>query len=158
MQPKVLIDRKCLLEKISGKGGWTYVALPEIIQDKTKPFGWVRVNGSVDGVEIKKYNLMPMGNGKLFLPVKLEIRKKIKKKEGDWVHVILYADDESLEIPKGFLLCLQDEPNTLTFFKTLTEDEQYKYIKWIYAAKTEQTKADRIVETLAKLSNGEKWG
>lgn len=40
-----------------------------------------------------------MGNGKLFLPVKAEIRKKIKKAEGDKVHVILYPDNEPLEVP-----------------------------------------------------------
>ncbi len=41
-----------------------------------------------------------MGDGKMFLPVKAEIRKKIKKEAGDWVHVLLYTDNEPLEVPQ----------------------------------------------------------
>lgn len=31
---------------------------------------------------------MPMGDGKLLLPVKAEIRKQIKRQDGDFVHII----------------------------------------------------------------------
>lgn len=31
---KPLLDRKYLLEKFPGKGGWTYTAIPEVIQNK----------------------------------------------------------------------------------------------------------------------------
>lgn len=47
------------------------------------------VKGIIDNVESKNYKLMPTGNGRLFLQVKTEIRKKIGKKEGDWVAVVL---------------------------------------------------------------------
>ena len=67
---KPLVSRNYLLEKYPGKGGWTYAAIPEILQDKKSPFGWVKVRGWIDDFEIKNYKLMPMGNGKLFLPVK----------------------------------------------------------------------------------------
>jgi len=80
MQMMPLVDKKYKLEKFPGKGGWTFARIPEILQDKTKPFGWVKVRGTIDGYEIKKYNLMPMGDGMLFLAVRAEIRKKINKK------------------------------------------------------------------------------
>ena len=79
-----LVNKTYLLEKFQGKGAWTFAQIPEILQDKNAPFGWVRVRGTIDGFEIKGYHLMPMGNGKLFLPVKAEIRKKIKKQSGDF--------------------------------------------------------------------------
>ncbi|HYG01732.1 MAG TPA: DUF1905 domain-containing protein [Chryseosolibacter sp.] len=63
---KPLVNKQYRLEKFPGKGGWTFARIPEIMQDKTKPFGWVKVRGSIDGVEFKKYHLMPMGNGNLF--------------------------------------------------------------------------------------------
>lgn len=154
---KPLVNKAYLLEKISGKGGWTYAALPEVLQDKNAPFGWVKVKGSIDGFEIKKYHLMPFGNGKLFLPVKAEIRKKIKKQAGDYVHVILYPDNEPLDIPEELLLCLQDDTEALQFFKTLNESEQHNYVKWIYSAKTEQTKVDRIAKTLDRLVKKQKY-
>ncbi len=104
MRPeKPLVNKKYLLEKYPGKGGWTYAAIPEVLQDKHAPFGWVKVKGQIDNFVIKNYKLIPMGTGKLFLPVKSEIRKKINKQAGDWVHVILYADNDPLEIPDELL-------------------------------------------------------
>src|SRR5688572_23597667 len=125
---KPLIDKKCILERFPGKGGWTYARIPEIKKNKANPFGWVKVRGTIDGYEIKKYHLMPMGNGKLFLPVKAEIRKKIGKQEGDYVSIILYPDHEPLEVPEEMLLCLQDEPKALKFFNSLSESEKKFYI------------------------------
>lgn len=88
---KLLVNKKYLLEKYPGKGGWVYACIPEVLQDKHAYFGWVKVKGRIDDYEFKSFHLMPMGNGKLFLPVKAEIRKKIGKKEGDWVTIVLYA-------------------------------------------------------------------
>jgi hypothetical protein len=151
---KPLVNKKYLLEKFQGKGGWTFAKIPEILQDKKAHFGWVKVRGTIDGYEIRKYHLMPMGNGKLFLPVKAEIRKKIKKKEGDWVHVILYPDTEPLEVPDEMQLCLEDEPKAHKFFKSLSESEQKFYIQWIYSAKKEETKIDRMAKTINRLLRG----
>ena len=86
---KPLIDKKCILERFPGKGGWTYARIPEIKKNKANPFGWVKVRGTIDGYEIKKYHLMPMGNGKLFLPVKAEIRKKKSIAIGENIDVML---------------------------------------------------------------------
>ena len=61
-----LIDKRYLLEKFPGKGGWTYVALPEVPQDKHTPFGCVKVKGSIDGFEIRKYHLMPYAMANCF--------------------------------------------------------------------------------------------
>jgi hypothetical protein len=152
-----LVNKKYLLEKYSGKGGWTYATIPEIPPDKKSPFGWVKVKGSIDGFEISKYHLMPTGKGKLFLPVKSEIRKKIKKQAGDYVHVILYPDNEPLEVPEELLLCLQEEPEALQFFNSLSESEQLNYVKWIYSAKTDQTKVDRMAKTLDRLTKNQKY-
>jgi hypothetical protein len=149
-----LVNKKFKLEKFPGKGGWTYARIPQILQDKNKPFGWVKVRGTIDGYEIRRCHLMPMGNGKLFLPVKAEIRKKIGKKEGDYVTVVLYPDNEPLEVPEEMLLCLEDEPAALRFFKSLSESEQNFYVQWVYAAKKEETKIDRLAKTVNRLARG----
>ena len=72
---KPIIDKDYLLQKFPQKGGWTFVAIPEIPQDKHAYFGWVKVRGCVDGYEISNYHLMPRGNGSLYCPVKSEIWK-----------------------------------------------------------------------------------
>lgn len=153
MDEKPLVDKEYLLDKFPGKSGWTFAVIPEIKPEPNAPFGWVIVRGSIDGYEFKKYHLMPSGQGSLILAVKSEIRKKIKKQAGDYVHIILYPDNEPIEIPEELLSCLQDDSEALQFFNLLNEGEQYNYIKWIYSAKTEQTRVDRIAQTLVKLSN-----
>lgn len=151
---KPLVNKKYLLEKFHGKGGWTFARIPDISQDKKAPFGWVKVRGTIDDYEIRKYHLMPMGNGNLFLPVKAEIRKKIKKHEGDYIHVILYPDNEPLEVPEEMLLCLKDEPAALKFFTSLSESEQKFYIEWIYSAKKSETKISRLAQAINRLMRG----
>jgi hypothetical protein len=157
MNEKPLVNKKYLLEKTPGKGGWTYTIIPEIQPDSKSPFGWVKVKGSIDGVEINKYHLMPSGKGTLILFAKAEIRKKIKKQAGDYIHVILYLDNEPLEVPEELMLCMEDDPEALQFFNSLNESEQHSYVKWIYSAKTDQTKVDRIAKTLVRLSGRQKF-
>src|SRR5688572_26032733 len=153
---KPLVNKSYLLEKFQGKGGWTYAKIPEVLQDKHSPFGWVRVRGTIDNFEIKNYHLMPMGNGKLFLPVKAEIRKKIGKKEGDYVHVVLYPDNSPVEIPEDLQLCFLDEPVAYKTFLSYTNGEQKAFIEWIYSAKKEETKIERIAKTISMLEKRQK--
>ena len=152
-----LVNKEYLLEKYPGKGGWTYAVIPEVLQAKNTPFGWVKVRGSIDNHEFKNYRLMPMGNGNLFLPVKAEIRKKIGKKEGDYVQVILYADNLPTEIPEELLLCLLEDPIAHKKFLSFSDGEQKAYIDWIYSAKTDVTKVERIAKTLNRLIKGQKF-
>jgi hypothetical protein len=154
---RALVNKKYKLQKYPGKGGWVYTVIKEITPDKRARFGWVQVSGTIDGFELKRYKLMPMKTGSMFLPVRAEIRKAIGKKEGDTVHIILYADNSSIEIPAEFLLCLEDEPSAKQFFLKLTESEQQYYIKWIYSAKQEETAIRRLAEAIVKLSKRRKF-
>ncbi|MEN7551714.1 YdeI/OmpD-associated family protein [Rapidithrix thailandica] len=152
-----LVEQRYLLEKFSGKGGWTYALIPEIPQAKKVPFGWRTVSGTIDGYALKHVKLMPMGNGKLFLPVKAAIRKEIKKEAGDMVKITLYADHSPLEIPEEVILCFENEPKKVyEAFVSFTESEQKAYLDWIYAAKTDETKVSRIVKMMEKLSKKQK--
>ncbi|WP_459211488.1 YdeI/OmpD-associated family protein [Aquimarina rhabdastrellae] len=153
-----LINKDYPLEKFSGKGGWTYVAIPEILPNPDMPFGWVIVSGFIDDYPIAKYKLMPKGDGSLFMAVKAAIRKKIKKQAGDTVRIQLYIDTTPLEIPNELLLCFKNEPAKIyTNFIQLTDGQQKAFIDWIYSTKTEQTKADRIAKMMELLSKNESF-
>jgi len=146
------MKKKTILKKFPGKGGWTYAEIPEIPQDKKAPFGWVKVKGFIDDYEIKQYKLMPMGNGKLFLPVKAAIRKKIKKEAGDYVTIILEKDDSKLIIPDEIIQCFEGESRkTYEAFINATEGQQKTWLDHIYAAKKEETKVKRILEMIENL-------
>ncbi len=153
---KPLVNKKEQLQKFPGKGGWTFVAIPEVLQDKTSPFGWVTVKGSIDDYVIKNYKLQPMGNGKLFLPVKAQIRKIIQKQAGDFVQVILYKEDAPIEIPSELKSCLLDEPNAYEKFTAYTQGQQKEFIDWIYAAKKVENKVARIVIVINKVLKNER--
>lgn len=153
---KPLCDNTYALEKFPGKGGWTYVRIPEISPDKHSHFGWVRVRGTIERFEIRNCNLMPMGEGKLFLPVRAEIRKIIKKQAGDSVHIRLFPDRLPTTIPEELKLCLEDEPGAFEIFLTYTNAEQKACIEWIYSAKNDHTKVERIVKTIDKIVRSQK--
>lgn len=153
---KPLVNKKYLLEKFLGIGGWTYAAIPEVLQAKNSPFGWVKVKGRIDDLEISKFKLMPMGNGKLFLPVKADIRRKIGKKEGDWVNLVLYADNAPTQIPGDFLDCLKEDPMAHREFLKYTDGQQKEFIDWIYSAKTDETKVERMAGALNKIVRRQK--
>lgn len=147
------------MEKYPGKGGWTYVRVPNLqgfknLEGLKRAFGFVKVKGTIDGYKISKYNIMPMKDGNHFLPVKSEIRKKIGKEAGDTVHVILFHDDEPLRAPKEFLECLADEPAALKFFRQLSDSNKKYYIDWIYEAKREETKVARMAKAVDRLAKG----
>ena len=101
---------------------------------------------------LSHYHLMPMGNGTLFLPVKAEIRKKIRKNEGDWVHITLYSQELPKINPEDFYVCLHEDAVAHANFNKLPEKEQSELIEWMYAPKNEQLKVERIAKALDKLS------
>jgi hypothetical protein len=155
IKEKALVDTICKLERFNGKGGWTYTSIPASISPQQKAFGWRRVRGFIDDYEIKQYHLMPMGNGKIFLPVKAAIRKQIGKKVGDRVRVILYPDDTPLEIPADLQVCLEDEPAAMKRFRSIPEVCQKEFVNWINSAKKDETRVGRIAITVEKLLKSE---
>lgn len=150
-----LVDKEYQLERFPGKGGWTFVDLPDITKDKDTAFGIVKVRGTIDGFEISDYSLMPRGNGSLFLPVRAEIRKKIGKEEGDHVRVTLFKDDGVFQIPEDFKLLLQQEQGVWERFTAHKRWEQRMCIKWVYSAKRQETVKERIIKTIYKLQRRE---
>lgn len=152
-----MVNKKYKLEKYPGKGGWTYTVIAEIPPNKKERFGCVTVKGFIDDYEIRNYKLMPMGNGKLFLPVKAEIRKKIKKADGDWIKVILFQDDEPVHIPDEFLQCLRDEPAAYQTFNSFNESNKKYYVDWIYSSKKEETRIERMAKAIDRLIHGLKF-
>ena len=95
---------------------------------------------------------MPMGNGQLFLPVKTAIRKKIQKEAGEYVRLILYADNDKPVIPDYLIECLQDEPRAYLHFNKMTDNEKIAILKKIASATNEIKKADLITKLINEWS------
>jgi hypothetical protein len=149
-----IVNQQFTLKKMQMKGGWTYVEFPNIPKHLKLPFGWVTVRGRIDGYEIKQFKLWTMASGNMFMPIKAAIRKKIKKEEGDLVHIILYQDDSPLEIPDEFLVCLMESPKAHSVFESFSDTSKKHYIDWIYDTKSLETRVNRIAKTIEKLELG----
>ncbi len=152
---KPLVDKDYFLFKTEGKGGWTFAEITDIPMPKIS-FGMLRVKGKINNYEFSNVHLMPIGNGHVGLAIKAEIRKKIKKQTGDSVHIILYEDNLPTEIPEELILCLKFEEGVLERFETYNDSEKRAFVNWIYSAKTEQTRVDRIAKTIVMVSDWRK--
>lgn len=152
-----LIDKDYIVQKQIGKGGWFFVVISEIPAAEKQALGLIRVSGFIDAYALNQFNLLPMKDGSMMLPLKSAVRKQIGKKEGDTVHVTLYVDASPVVVPDDILICLLDAPKAYQFFLTLSDSNQKYYIDWIEAAKRLETKVDRICKTIERLENGVKF-
>jgi hypothetical protein len=160
--PILLIDGQFLIEKRAAQSGfemsnWTYVILPGIPSEYKARGGTIRVRGFIDAYELKQYNLLPMKDQRMFLPLNGTVRKKIGKKEGDFVQVVLYYDPSPVVVPEDILACLLDAPLAHQFFLSLSESNQKYYLDWIEGAKKMETKVERIQKAIDRLENGLKF-
>ncbi len=149
-----ILDAEILLERYPGKGGWTYAPIPELWQDKTKPFGWVKVTGYIDDYTLPATHLMPMGNNRLFLPVKAAIRKIIKKEAGQTVRVKLFRAEQLRDYSEDFLDCLKDEPAAWRNYQLLPTGEQKAYLDYIHAPDKDATRIERMAESVSRIAEG----
>ena len=129
-----------LLEKMQMKGGWTYAVVPISFPKTNRAFGWVIVSGKIDSIQFEKVKLMPLGDGRLFLPVKAEWRKKIKKEEGDWISVDLYVDEQALKITQELKEVFDFLPDLKVRYENLNETKKAQFLDAFNNARTETEK------------------
>lgn len=154
---KPLIDKILVIKKKATKGGWSYLSIAGIPPKYKSKAGLVRIRGRVDSYEFKQFNLLPMRNGNMMLVLKATVRKSIGKNEGDKVHVKLFLDKSSVEIPEEIQDSLLDSPKAHEFFLNLSESNKKYYIDWIMEAKTMDTKVSRIVKMIGLLERRKKF-
>ena len=142
------------------KTGWHYIEIPADIADKILPGNkkTFRVKGKLDDYKITQIALLPMGGGNFIMALNAVMRKAIRKRKGAQVRVKLYLDETPLKLPADFIECLKDEPAAIKFFSGLAKSHQNYFGKWIESAKTDQTKAKRIAQSITALSKGLGYG
>src|SRR5665213_1371041 len=133
------------------KTGWSYIEIPADIARQLKPGNKksFRVKGMLDALPVRGMALMPMGDGKFIMALKAGIRKALHKNKGAMLHVALEEDaDFRVDMPVDLKECFDFEPEALDFFNTLPKSHRNYFIKWINDAKTNDTRAKRIVNTV----------
>jgi len=148
---KALIKGNFEIEKMAGKGGWSFVLLPLQVPKTGLPFGWYIVRGLIDDYEVEQVKLWPTKTNQLFLPIKAQIRKRIKKQAGSQVYIELYEDNSPVEVPEELQAVLFEFPDASSFFDGLSDTSKKQYIDYIYSAKSQETIERRITKTIEKL-------
>jgi uncharacterized protein YdeI (YjbR/CyaY-like superfamily) len=141
-------------DKQGEKTGWTYIEIPEDLAQKLKPGNRkeFKVKGKLDNHTIHRVSLLPMGGGGFIMPVNAAMRKAIGKRHGAMVTLQATEDTSEFIFDTDFMNCLADDPAALEFFKMLPGSHQRYFSKWISSAKTEQTKAKRIAQSINGLA------
>jgi hypothetical protein len=133
------------------KTGWSYIEIPADLAQQMKPGNKksFRVKGMLDALAVSGMALMPMGEGNFIMALKAEIRKSLHKNAGAMLQVKLEEDkDFKVEMPDDLKECFDFEPEAFEFFNTLAKSHRDYFVKWIESAKTQETRAKRIVNTI----------
>jgi hypothetical protein len=142
------------------KTGWTYIEVPAALARKLNPDNkkGFRVKGKLDNYEYSMIALLPMGGGDFIMALNAAMRKRIKKQKGATVQVKMEVDSNEIKPPDELMECLEDEPEAMEYFNSLTKGHQNYFTNWINSAKTDPTKAKRIAATLNALNRRWNFG
>jgi uncharacterized protein YdeI (YjbR/CyaY-like superfamily) len=99
-----------------------------------------------------------MGGGDFILPLNASVRRSIGKQKGALVHVKMEVDNSPVQLSTELMQCIEDEPTSLAYFNKLPASHKKYYSRWIESAKTVETKAKRIAQTVTACARGQHYG
>jgi len=93
--------------------------------------------------------LRPVGQSKL----SDSRNEAIKKNEyAEFIDV----DNKQIKLPQEIKPALENAPAAMAFYQSLSYSNKKEYVVWILSAKQEQTKAERLIKMVEKLTAGKK--
>jgi hypothetical protein len=141
--------------KNAGGGG----AFVEVPFDVEKAFGSKRpkVKAMIEGIPYRG-TLVRMGTECHLLLILKEIREKIDKTFGDEVKITVEPDTEPrvVEIPPELAMAFKKEKAAEAFFNSLAYSHKREYVDYITEAKKEETRVQRVTQTIEMLKKGKK--
>ena len=148
-----LIRIKTTILKFGSQGektGWSYIVIPADAAEKLCPGNrrGFRTKGKLDSYVFSGKSLIPLGKGEFIFTVDAKIRKAIGKRAGAMVDLQIAFDKTDYQMNAEFMQCLSEEPEAEAFFNTLTGSHQRYFSKWIESAKTVDTRAKRIAQSI----------
>jgi hypothetical protein len=158
-----MVKFTCTIKKFGEQGektGWTYIEVPEEIAGQLAPGNKksFRVKGRLDNYNFQSFALIPIGGGNFILPLNATVRRSLGKAKGATLEVQMEIDTSPVQLSPELMQCLADEPAALDYFNKLPGSHQKYYSRWIESAKTFETKAKRIAQTVTACSRGQQYG
>jgi hypothetical protein len=152
-----------VIEKYSAKGektGWTYVSIPPdvLTRLRLKDKKGFRIKGSIDGVTFEKLSTYPVGNGEFIIALNGELRKKLRKNAGAPVTLSIALDTAEPLESKQLMECLKEDPEALEKFNKQLLSHRNYFHRYVDSAKTDATRAGRIVNVINAMHRGYNYG
>lgn len=153
-----MISFNALIEKFNNQGektGWTYIVIPAALAQKINPGvkKSYRIKGQLDHFKFSGMNLLPMGEGDFILALNGDVRKAIRKKQGDQLNVKIELDRSKYKLNSELTELLDAEPKAHAHFYSLPVSHQNYFSKWIESAKTTTTRHERLASTINAMIN-----
>ncbi len=145
-----------VLELDSEQGG-VHVLVPFNVEQAYGTRGQLKVRTTIDGFPYAG-SLFPLGDGTHGLIVVKPIRGAIGKTWGHTVHVELARDvaPRQVTVPEDFAQALQVTRGAREKFEQLSYSHQREYVRWVEAAKKDDTRRKRVVEAAGMVAAGKK--
>lgn len=154
-KPKDTIVFKARIERMPGKGGWSFVEFPHDVEALYGTRAAVRVLGTFHGLPMDRA-LMPSKSGYHLLIVSGEMRRKAKVDEGDEVTVELWRNPkpDDLVLPEELSETLDFMPEFKAAWDKLTPGTKRGMLLWVSSGKTIETRSKRVAELLRRFESG----
>jgi hypothetical protein len=154
---------KSIIERYGAKGektGWRVVEIPQDILSKLKlkDKKGFRIKGVIDDIKFEKLSVYPMGEGRFIIALNNDLRKKLQKKEGANVSVKFELDANKALQSKELLDCLKQDAIAKKQFEGQLLSHQNYFHRYIETAKTQATKAGRIVNVINAMYKKQNFG
>jgi hypothetical protein len=147
---ELAIEFDARLEAIEGSSV-PHLTLPKKESARFGKRGRIPVTGTINGFAFRS-SIFPTGRGTHYMAVNQKMREGAGVKAGDRVHITMEEDTapRTIEVPPDLQKALSKTARAR--FDQLSYSQRKEYVQWIASAKRPETRARRIEQVLAKLT------
>ncbi len=155
---KIVFRANLLRPAAAGKGGWTFLTLPQSASASLPSRGMTTVEGTLNGRPFQA-TLEPDGLGSHWLKVGRKLRESAGAEVGDEVVLEMAPSDVEPEpnLPADLSEALAAaDPKARALWADITTIARRDWIQWIVAAKRTETRARRVESACSMLAAGKR--
>ncbi len=143
--------------ELESENGGVYFLVPPTVDTTSGPRGPLKVRVRIDGFPLQTA-LSTLTDGTPGIVVPRVVRNAVGKTWGHTVHVELARDTapRQVSVPEDFADALLITSGAREKFERLSYSHQREYVRWVEAAKKDDTRRKRVVEAAEMVAAGKK--
>jgi hypothetical protein len=153
-------ERQSFKAKLAAGGegeAWVVLPIPFDVAARFGSRGRVPVSGSLNGIPFRN-SIFPSGDGTHHMMINKALQRDAGCGPDALVEIVMQVDlaPRAEETPPDLRDALSAEPQAAAFFEKLSDSSRNEFIRWITSAKRDDTRAERVAKTLARLQAGKR--